>query len=77
VKGCLNFFYFDLLFYKPNLTKPFLVDDRHFSYIAQNGGKTKKKKNTLEGKGHMSNDYGSVKSALVQAFLKGPLLLDT
>jgi hypothetical protein len=41
------------------------------------GEKKKKKKNTLEGKGHMSNDYGSVKSALVQAFLKGPLLLDT
>jgi hypothetical protein len=38
--------------------------------------KKKKKKKLLKEKG-MSNDYGSVKSALVQAFLKGPLLLDT
>jgi hypothetical protein len=36
-----------------------------------------KKKNTLLKEKGMSNDYGSVKSALVQAFLKGPLLLDT
>jgi hypothetical protein len=42
------------------------VDDRHFSYITKMKKTKKKQKKTLLKEKGMSNDYGSVKSALVQ-----------